>query len=325
MALEGTLSYLDIAHLLKVVESSEKSGVLDIRWQERSARLFFQRGRLIRAESNRCDQGIGTLLVQARRLRREDLTKALAVQAQEGGQRRLGAILCDDFGVDAEEMERFLAMQFERIVYDVFSWPGGTFTFEFHEPEAVLDRFALDPVDFILRVGIRAGLLAEEGVERERGDPEGRLVLALLRDPRLREGCCRAAQGSEIRLVACESTEQLLDRIAAAEAGSRPCAAVVELSEGEDGGEREDPFAVLESVRRLSPDLRLVAVGGASDPGSRVAARVRGADAYVRKPDPRDLLGPQRDTHLEVFRMALGQALRPGRSGTTARQADEGP
>ena len=51
MALEGTLNYLDIEHLLTVLGSSEKSGVLEIWSGEREARLYLQRGRLLRAES----------------------------------------------------------------------------------------------------------------------------------------------------------------------------------------------------------------------------------------------------------------------------------
>lgn len=167
MSLHGTLSYLDISHLLQVVGSSEKSGVLEIWWQKRRARLFFQQGRLVRAESNQFHEGIGTLLVNAALLKPHDLERALANQKEEGGERRIGAILCDDFGVDPAAIERLLRLQFERIVYDVFAWPGGQFEFHFQEPETVLDRFNLNPVEFILKVGIRAGFLAEEGVKRE--------------------------------------------------------------------------------------------------------------------------------------------------------------
>lgn len=173
MALEGTLSYMDIEHLLKVVESSRKSGVLEISWQDREARLFLQEGRLVRAESNRNHDGIGTLLVRSGILREEQLEQALALQREEGGRRRLGAILCDEFGVSAADTQRLLCHQFEAIVYDVFSWPGGSFVFHIQEAEQVLDRFHLAPVEFLLQVGIQAGLLAQEGAQRERTDPHG--------------------------------------------------------------------------------------------------------------------------------------------------------
>lgn len=171
MPLEGTLRYPDIANLVKVVESSKKSGVLEIRWEEREARLFLQRGRLVRAESNRISEGIGTLLVKAGVLDPEALEQALEIQRAEGAERRLGAILCDEFSVQSADIERLLRGQFERIVHDVFSWPGGELRFHFQDPEAVLDRFNLDAMDFILQVGIRAGVLAEEELEKESRNP----------------------------------------------------------------------------------------------------------------------------------------------------------
>jgi hypothetical protein len=176
MGLEGTLSYLDIAHLLQVVGTSKKSGVLEITWEDRKARLFFQEGRLLRAESNRFHDGIGNLLVRAGLLTPEERDRARAAQRAEGGARRLGALLCDEYGVRPEDIELILHQQYERIVYDVFSWPGGTFVFNFQKPHVVMDRFHLNPVDFILGVGIQAGLLAREGVEREQrggGTPSG--------------------------------------------------------------------------------------------------------------------------------------------------------
>ena len=47
MALEGTLSYFDITHLFQVVGGARKSGVLEISWEERRAKVLFERGRLV--------------------------------------------------------------------------------------------------------------------------------------------------------------------------------------------------------------------------------------------------------------------------------------
>lgn len=173
MALEGTLNYLDITHLFQVVGGAQKSGVLEITWEDRRAKILFERGRLIKAESNRFRKGIGSLLVDAGYLSQDALERALATQRSEGSAaRRLGAILCDDFGVQSQDIERQLRRQFELIVFDIFSWPGGRFVFEFNEPASARDRFHVDPVEFILGVGIEAGLLAEEGIEREKAGKE---------------------------------------------------------------------------------------------------------------------------------------------------------
>ncbi len=174
MAVEGSLSYMDIAHLLNMVGTSRKSGVLTIRYESREARLFFQQGHLTRAASNQICDGIGSLLVEAGHLNADDLERALEVQRQEGGIRRLGVILFEDFSIRHEDIQSLLLEQARRIVFDVFSWPGGSFSFRADDPAADLDRFHHDPVDLIHEVGIQAGLLAAEGSAWERAVAGGR-------------------------------------------------------------------------------------------------------------------------------------------------------
>ena len=168
MALEGTLNYLEIADLLRVIGRSQKSGVMEIVCGDRQARLYFERGALVCAQSNRFHDGVGTLLLRAGLLSEAALENALNIQKTDGGGRRLGAILVDEFGLRPEDIEEVLRHQFERIAFDVFSWPGGTFVFRFTKPSDVTERFRLDPADFILGVGIQGGLLAQEGVSREK-------------------------------------------------------------------------------------------------------------------------------------------------------------
>lgn len=174
MSVEGSLSYMDIAHLLKMVGTSRKSGVLTIRCEVREARLFFDRGHLIRASSNQIRDGIGSLLVEAGHLAAEDLDRALEVQRREGGTRRLGIILLQDFQVRHEDIQALLLEQARRIVFDVFSWPGGSFSFRADDAGADLDRFRHDPIELIHEVGIQAGLLAAEGAAWERAAGGGR-------------------------------------------------------------------------------------------------------------------------------------------------------
>jgi hypothetical protein len=307
MPLEGTLHYLDIAHLFRVVGGAQKSGVLEITWDDRRARMKFERGRLTNAESNRFRQGIGTILVQAGYLTEHDLERALEVQRSEGsGARRLGGILCDEFGVRPEDIERQLRHQFELIAFDVFSWPGGRFTFEFREPEAVHDRFHVDPVEFILAVGIEAGLLAEEGIGRQEAVKVKRHVLFLEEDPALlsryrdhwqRKGfwvmCCDAAREFAGYLTECGGDLPIV-------VVSDDCHAHV----GRVGG----GLAVVEAVTAAHPGIAAVVVGEKS---SDLFARAQeaGAVAAVERPSPRDLAGPEAEARLSVFFVALERAI----------------
>jgi len=107
MALEGTLNYLEIADLLKVIGLSRKSGVLEISWEDRHARLFLDRGALVCAQSDRFHEGIGTLLVRAALLSEDALEKALMLQKAQGGVRRLGRFCATNSGFNRRTSRRF--------------------------------------------------------------------------------------------------------------------------------------------------------------------------------------------------------------------------
>jgi len=288
MALEGTLSYMDISHLLKVVGSAQKSGILEVRWQQREARLHFQQGRLLRAESNRIRDGIGTLLVRAGILDAADLDRALAAQDAEGNTRRLGAILSDDFGVQPEEIHRLLLEQSLQIVYDVFSWPGGRFRFEFRDPGRPMDRFHHDAIQFIEEVGVQAGYLAREGAAQEEGEAGRAPIILLVSDLELAERCRAFWRQKGHRVTLCEHVEEALDLLTTgAPKGANP---VVILDD-----ENRDATAAL---RESDPGVRMVLLSAA-----------RGAEGVVYRPPREDLARASGEATLAAFLSSLEAAV----------------
>ncbi|NTU60506.1 MAG: DUF4388 domain-containing protein, partial [Deltaproteobacteria bacterium] len=232
MALEGSLTYLEITHLFQVIGGAQKSGVLEITWEDRWARILFERGRLVNAQSNRTREGIGADLVAARFLTPRQLEGALELQRADGfSPRRLGAILCDELGVRPQDLERLLRRRFELIVFDVFSWPGGRFVFEPREPADARDRFHVDPMEFILGVGMEAGLLAEEGIEREKAGRKRRHVLLLDEDPGVVRLCREHWQRRGLWVTCCDDAGDLLEHLS--DLGST--APVVVVSETRQG------------------------------------------------------------------------------------------
>lgn len=304
MALEGTLNYLDISHLLQVVGAARKSGVLEIWWEDREARLLFRDGRLIRAESNRVHLAIGTLLVQSHLLTEDQLTAALAQQRGEEGHRRLGVVLCEEFGIASTAIEGLLRHQFERVVYELFSWPGGNFAFHFGDPGEGLDQFHLNPAEFILEVGVQAGLLAQEGVDREQSDPT-RVPFVLFFEDREFSTLCRdhwRRRGHRVTL--CDTMQEALGCLGEWGAGEPLPVLVIDLPAAGPEGR-----GFLEEAGEVLPGVIAVVVGESSDPRARTVARARGAEAYARKPNSEDLSGPQRGIHIDVFLMRLDKAV----------------
>ncbi|RMG95632.1 MAG: DUF4388 domain-containing protein [Candidatus Dadabacteria bacterium] len=320
MPLEGTLSYRDLAHLLQVVGSSKKSGVLEIRHEDRVARLVFREGRLIRAESNQRHPELGELLVRAGALSPPDLQRALTLQRATGEDRRLGTLLCEEFGVAPETIQEVLARQFREIVFDVLRWPGGAFRFEFGAPDEVMDRFSLNPSAFILEVGLQAGFLAEEGLaddDDELGLPK---VVVDLPTETLRDACADLFRRKGREVVLVPNPERL-----GAVLGDWPVRAPSPwIVTGLPAEPSEADWARLEAIRAVQPAAALVAVGESREPAVRSRARAAGADAYVPAPRPAELAGPHAEAHLDVFLLQLQRAMEQASAGgpPCAREAE---
>lgn len=305
MAFRGILSYLEIAYLLQMTGSGKKSGKLTVTWEDREARLYFDRGKLVRAESNRAHEGIGSLLVRAGLLTAEQLDSALQRQGAEGGARRLGSMLCEAFALRPDDVERVLRRQFESIVLDVFGWPGGTFEFQFSEAASVADRFCLEPSDFILGVGIRAGLLAEEGLALER--PSGELPPIALIEPNadFRARCLARWRLEGYRASAFARLEEAIALLGGAAAETSP--GVVLLDAGGPPYAEADLLA-LGAVETAFPGCPVVAFGhlGLAERARLVEA---GASAFVTQPSAADLEGPHGDFHFDRFLREIRRAV----------------
>jgi hypothetical protein len=271
--------------------------------------MLFEGGRITCAESDRGREGIGEQLVQSGILRREDLERALAAQAAEAAAssqpRRLGAILCDDFGVLAEDIERVLARQFEQIVLEAFSWSGGSFAFEFGEPAEVRERFHLDPVEFILSVGIQAGLLAKEGIEQERSAVSRPPVLFYDHDAELSARFCTALRGKGWQVTAFSQAEEVLGSLKRSGVGPRPPVVVGDLQDSVNGSSDGSLF---QSLQALSTSIPVVVFGKVRRPEPNSAAQTETA-AFLPRPSPEQFLRVEGEARFDAFVALLEQAV----------------
>jgi hypothetical protein len=266
MPLEGKLGYRDIADLLRVVDVRQKSGVLRIRWEARNAKLFFSRGELFRAESSQYSARIGDVLVGQGVLERDDIDRALSLQTKEGGRRRLGAILHDEFGLSDAEVQHALTAQFKAIAFDVLSWPEGRFEFDFTTPSMIPERYCQSASDFILRVGIEAGLLAHDAQNAVR-------ILLLEPDDGFAEKYLEFLHTDGFEAVRVGNAEEACSLLA--NGGKRP---VLILSVGAQGA-----ASVAAAVKQHGGDTPILAYGpsDAQWRGQELGSLV---DAFVARP-----------------------------------------
>jgi CheY-like chemotaxis protein len=162
MSLVGNLEDLGLGDILQIVSLSRKSGVLSLQSRGREGKIVFQNGQVIRAASSVYRENVGDLLLRRGLVDVETLRQALAVQKQSPGRPRLGLILAERFGLAAENIEAIVKEQTEKIVYSLFGWADGTFSFALGEPEE-LAATSFNPLQFMLEQGLNPQWLAMEG------------------------------------------------------------------------------------------------------------------------------------------------------------------
>jgi CheY-like chemotaxis protein len=161
MSLVGNLEDLGLGEILQIVSLSRRSGVLSLESRGREARIIFRSGQVIRASSSTYQQSLGEVLIQKGLIDLPTLKRALSIQADEGFQQLLGAVLIDRFGVCSDAIETVAREQIENVVYSLFAWAEGTFEFELQEVEG--DPAKLEPSQYLLKQGLNPQYLAMEG------------------------------------------------------------------------------------------------------------------------------------------------------------------
>jgi CheY-like chemotaxis protein len=161
MSLVGNLEDLGLGEILQIVSLSRRSGILSLESRGREARVIFRSGQVIRASSSTYQQNLGEVLIQKGVIDLPTLKRALSIQADEGFQQLLGAILIDRFGIGSDAIETVAREQIESVVYALFAWAEGTFEFELQEVEG--DPAKHEPAQYLLKQGLNPQYLAMEG------------------------------------------------------------------------------------------------------------------------------------------------------------------
>ena len=95
MSLVGNLEDLGLGEILQIVSLSRKSGVLELNSRDRSGKIIFQAGQVIRATANTFPENLGDLLLRGGMIDLDTLKQALVVQQEKADGRRIGDILAD--------------------------------------------------------------------------------------------------------------------------------------------------------------------------------------------------------------------------------------
>ena len=129
MSFAGNLKTISFPDILQLIGTGKKTGQLLATHASQRKELFFRNGNLISASSSNTEEDmIGNLLLRKGKITKTDLQKAVSLQKQSG--RRIGAIMLELGLLNKAELTQYLKTQVEEIVYNLFSWSEGEFSFQ---------------------------------------------------------------------------------------------------------------------------------------------------------------------------------------------------
>lgn len=156
MALAGTLKDFGLPDIFQLIGLQRKTGVLHMEHRGETAKLIFENGNVVDAESSlvRTSDRIGVVLVNQGAITQEQLNEGLALQRQT--LQRLGQVLLSENMVAVESLRKARESQLLHVVFGLFRWKEGSYNFE-AQSTVDYDRGASVALgaDFILMEGIR--------------------------------------------------------------------------------------------------------------------------------------------------------------------------
>ncbi len=152
--LQGDLSVFRLPEVLTFLSASRRSGMLTVESDEKEAYLFFDEGALVFAGSNQEQFRLGSILLRKKKISREQRDRIDALMQRDGG--RFGQLAVQEGALTEQLLRDFLKVQVSEIVFDIFVWNSGTFSFT---RETMLPSHAVT-------ISIDLGNLIMEGARR---------------------------------------------------------------------------------------------------------------------------------------------------------------
>ena len=155
MALEGSIKDFGLADIFQLIHLQKKTGVLSVKNPAHNAKVQFEQGLVVTAGTTDADSldKIGEVLLKAGRIKAEQLREA--IQTHDQTKEKIGAILVQIGAVTKEDLSKALRLQLNEIVYSLFKWKEGQYSFA---PSAITyDHEYSKPVntEFLLMEGVR--------------------------------------------------------------------------------------------------------------------------------------------------------------------------
>jgi tetratricopeptide (TPR) repeat protein len=136
--MKGTLSEGVLPGLLRELYVGRKTGILYFLSGEDRLGIRFQKGAIVRADSNAQPDRLGETLVRLGRLSQADFERASELATRD--RKRLGIALIELGIMDQPGFEEAVALHVREILFKIFSWNDGSYSFEDQDAEAPVNE-----------------------------------------------------------------------------------------------------------------------------------------------------------------------------------------
>ena len=157
MAIEGPLQDIGIHDVFQLLDLARKSGRLTVRSTVRGneGRVYFDKGAVVYATMRDNPHTLSVLLKKAGKISDKEIETAKKAQ-RDGDPRPPGEILIAQGAVTRRDVEKYVRLQIESVVFDLFSWNEGTFSFaDGSDDDVKMDASVRVSIESLLMEGAR--------------------------------------------------------------------------------------------------------------------------------------------------------------------------
>jgi len=127
MSINGDLTTFSVANLLQMLNQDGKSGKLAMRRGNIYSEIYFNKGQIIYADSNRKPKEIVSTLRSKGIIAEEEMDKMMQIARADGVDVRI--MLVKKGIIPYSLLKKYLLYQVQEIVYAIFLWDNGNFQF----------------------------------------------------------------------------------------------------------------------------------------------------------------------------------------------------
>jgi hypothetical protein len=150
--LKGKLDIFDPTTIFQMLNLAQLTGKLQLKAASNSARIYFENGNVIFAESTSKPVKLGEYLIKMNLIDEDQLKQALRKKPRN---KRLGDYLVADGVIEAAALRSAIEAQIKEVIYEVVRWRGGTFNYTNGEKPKSEDIFLDVPTDHLMLEGLK--------------------------------------------------------------------------------------------------------------------------------------------------------------------------